>query len=227
MEEFTPTPAPAPAAAAEADPGKAPQFATVEQMQDIGNKLNSDLKAMLGRVPGMIAEQMQPAQPTPTTPTEQPKGEVDAHAEVTKLLKEEREKLAAEKQSVQRERIRGTLETALIENDISPDAVKLVTDSIMMRNAERISVNSNELGESNVQFRESEFADPVTMADFAKSFMLSPEGISVARVKTAPSLSGVPSSVGRIGGDTIKMTRAQASKADPAILKSGKVEFID
>ena len=208
-------------------PADEPQFVTSEQLNSFGEKLAGDMKAMFGRVPHLVEQQMKAFAPqAPAAEAPDNKQTVDPKEEVQKLLKEDRARLEAEKQSLNRQRIRSSLESSLVDNGADPGAVKLAADSLMMRNAEKLEIQSNELGESSVQFRDSEFAEPVTVNDFVKSFLSSQEGRSVLQQKKSPS-SHVPGGKAPVSGEIIQMTRAEAATADPKLLMSGRVRFVD
>jgi len=114
-----------------------------------------------------------------------------------------------------------------MDNGANPSAIKLATDSLMMRNADKLNIQSNDLGESKIIFQDSEFAEPVPIGDFVKSFLQSQEGASVLQAKKSPSLHNVPNGKGPVNGEVVKMTRAQAATADPKLLMSGRVQFTD
>jgi hypothetical protein len=220
----------APADAAVADSGaEAPQFVTTEQLNQFSEKLAGDVKAMLGRVPHMVTQQLADSVPAPKAePEAKGSGEsVDPKAEVARLLKEEREALAGERQSIERQRIRSSLEQELVNNGANPNAVKLAADSLMMRNGDKLSVQSNELGESSIKYTESEYAEGVSVGDFVRGFLQSDEGAAVVQPKVSPSVRGIPNGKSQIVGEVVKMTRAEASTADPKLLMSGRVMFTD
>ena len=205
----------------------APQYVTAEQLNQFSEKIGNDMKAMFGRVPSLIADQV--AQIAPKTAQHtggaQP---VNATEEVARLMKAEREELAKEKQVIQKQRIRGAIETTLIEHGANPSAVKLATDSLMMRNAENISIKSDaDTGETAVVYKKDQYAEPLPMSEFIKSFLQGDEGRAIVAPKSAPSTNGVPRGVVAPAGEVIKMTRAQMATADPKLLKSGRVVAID
>lgn len=213
---------------------EAPQFVTNEQLQQFGDKLAGDMKAMFGRVPHLVEQQVEGLRrPEPAKQEQKEPSNIDPKAEVAKLLKAEREALEAERNNVNRQRIRSSIENALNDNGANPSAVKLATDSLMMRNQGKIEIASNELGETSVVYRESEFADPVGVGDFVKSFLSSQEGQSVIQQKKSPSLHSVPNGRGPVPGDVLKISKmeaAQRAASDPSFVKmltSGKVVFED
>jgi hypothetical protein len=222
--------APAPAAVSDPAPQDA-QSVTSEQLNQAMEKISGDVKAMLGRVPHLVQEQMQTAQPKQQEAPKQATGSdatsIDPKAEVARLLKEEREALASDRQQIERQRIRGSLEQELINNGANPQAVKLATDSLMMRNDGKLAIESNELGESSVRFRADEYSEGVSVGDFVRNFLTSDEGASVVQPKVSPSVRGIPNGSGKIVGEVIKMTRQEASTADPKVLLSGRVQFTD
>ena len=207
---------------------QAPQYVTTEQLNQFSEKLSGDMKAMLGRVPHMVNETVQNSVPKQQA-EEAPKGSknFDPKAEVSRILKEEREGLAKEKQAIQRQRIRGSLEQELVNNGANPAAVKLAADSLMMRNSDKISIDSNEMGESKVVFKDSEYSEGVGIGDFVRDFLTSAEGAAVVQPKKSPSVRGIPNGGSKIVGEVIKMTRQEASTADPKILMSGRAQFTD
>jgi len=219
---------PAPEAAT-TETGSEPQFVTTEQLNQFSEKLSGDVKAMLGRVPHLVHEQVQQVQPAqqPAPKEKGSKESFDPKAEVSRILKEEREALAKDRLAIDRQRIRGAIEQELVNNGANPNAVKLAADSLMMRNDGKIAVENNELGESSIKYRADEYSEGVTVGDFVRGFLTSDEGSSVVQPKKSPSMRGVPSGKAPIVGEVVKMTRMEASKADPALLMSGRVQFTD
>lgn len=220
----------APAPAATETGSNEPQFVTTEQLNQFSEKLSGDVKAMLGRVPNLVQEQIQQvAQPQQAEPqaTKGSANAVDPKAEVARLLKEERESLANDRLAIDKQRIRGALEQELVSNGANPNAVKLAADSLMMRNDGKLAVESNELGESSIKFKNDEYSESVTVGDFVRGFLTSEEGASVVQPKKSPSVRGIPGGKAPVVGEVVKMTRMEASKADPALLMSGRVQFID
>jgi len=221
-----------PAPAAAVDPGEAaPQFATIEQLNAVADRIGGDFKAGLGRIPHMINEQMKantpPPSVTPATPAEPAPDAVDPHAEVAALLKSERAELAKEKSAVTRERLRSDIETELVKAGVRPESIKLAADSLMMRNEGKLDIERGNLGESRSIYKDSEFADAQGMPDFVKSFVTGAEGQSILTPVQVPSLHDVPGGRGPVAGEVVMMTRAEASTADPKLLKSGRVQFSD
>jgi len=205
----------------------APQFVTADQLSEFGNKLAGDMKAMLGRVPHIVEQQVQSFAPKTPEPAASSDKEVDPKAEVQRILTEERAKIAEERQNLSRQKIRGGIEKELLDNGANPATIKLAADSLMMRNADKLSNQSNDLGESKIVFQDSEFAEPVLLGDFVKGFLSSSEGASVLQAKKSPSLHNVPNGKGPVAGEVVKMTRAEAATADPKLLMSGRVQFTD
>lgn len=208
-----------------------PQFVTTEQLNQLSEKMLGDVKAMIGRVPHMVQEHVQQSQPkiqdAPVSKGLQDQKSIDPEETVARLLKTEREALAKEKSAIERQRIRGTLEQELINNGANPQAVKLATDSLMVRNDGKLLIESNDLGESSVKFKPDEYSEPLTVGDFVRGFLESSEGMSVVQPKKSPSGRGIPNSNSKIVGEVVKMTRAEASTADPKLLLSGRVMFTD
>jgi len=204
-----------------------PQFVTSEQLTALGDKLSGDMKAMLGRVPHIVEQQVQSFAPKAPEPVAEEKGTIDPKAEVQRILNDERAQLAKEKQALGKQRIRGSIEKALTENGADPLRIKMAADSLMMRNADGMTIESNELGESSIVYKESEFAEPVLVNDFVKTFLSGSEGASILQAKSAPSLHNVPNGKGPVAGEIVKMTRAEAATADPKLLMSGRVQFTD
>ena len=217
-----------PAPAAEVDPGNEPQFATVEQLNAMAEQIGGDFKAGLGRIPHMISEQMKASTPpAPAKPVESSLDAVDPHAEVAALLKSERAELAEEKSAVTKERLRSDIENELKLSGVRPEAIKLAADSLMMRNEGKLDIERGSLGESRSVYKDSEFAEAQGIPDFVKSFTNSVEGLSILTPVKVPSLHNVPPGRGPISGEAVVMTRAEASKADPKLLMSGRVQFSD
>ena len=216
-------------AATETGATNEPQFVTTEQLNQFSEKLSGDVKAMLGRVPHLVQEQVQAAQPAqqPAPKEKGSKDSFDPKAEVARILKEERESLSRERMAIEKQRIRGALEQELVNNGANPSAVKMAADSLMMRNDGKISIESNELGESSIQFKADDYSESVGLGDFVRNFLTSDEGSSVVQPKKSPSVKGVPNGRPPIVGEVVKMTRLEASKADPKLLMSGRVQFID
>lgn len=215
----------APAGAAATNPGEKPQFVTVEQLNQFQEKMASDLKATFGRIPNLINESIQGIMPK--QPEAKATDKVDPHAEVAALLKSEREALALEKTSVTKERLRSDIEKELLASGVRPESVKLAADSLMMRNDGRLEVERGDLGESRSIYRDSQFAEPLAINSFIANFVKTQEGMAILTPKKGPSLHDVPGGRGPITGEVIMMTRAEASRADPKLLKSGRVTFTD
>ena len=97
----------------------------------------------------------------------------------------------------------------------------------MMRNDGKLQIESNELGESAIRFKADEYSEGVPVGDFVRTFLNGDEGLAILQPKKSPSVRGVPNGNAPISGEVVKMTRLEASTADPKLLKSGRVEFTD
>ena len=207
-----------------------PQYVTAEQLQQFSEKIGNDLKAMLGRVPNIVADQVAGlAKTQPIADSKKDSAQAtNPNEEVARILKAEREELQKEKQAIQRQKIRGTIENLLVENGANHSAVKLATDSLMMRNSDKISVVSNmDTGEQSIVYKPDQYSDGMPMSEFIKGFLQGDEGRAIVAQKTPPSVGGIPRGAAPIGGEVIKMTRAQMATADPKLLLSGRVVAID
>lgn len=209
-----------------------PQFVSNEQLEKqlmafadkINEKINNDIRAQMGRVSGFIDEKIGAVKTQQVAPKEG--GKNDPAEEVRNLLAKERAELAKERELVNKAKIRTNLENLLLSNNANPSTVKLVTDSLMLRNADKFKINTNELGESTINYVANEYEQPVLINDFVKSFLLSPEGQSIQVPKKAPA-NNVPGGKGPITGDIIECTSAEAHKMDPKLLMSGRVKIVD
>ena len=201
-----------------------PSFVTKEELEAFGGKISSDLKAMFGRVPSMVSEQLKSLAPNPES-NEKTKDE-DPNEKVAALLKTEREALSKRQQQLDRQQIRSTLESALIENGAEPKQLKIIADSLMMRNNDKLAVVNSELGESKIVFKDNEYEEGRPISDFIKSYLKSEEGSLFMKKKESPSLTA-PGGKRAPKGDLIHVTRMEAAKMDPEILKSGRVRYTD
>ncbi|MCK5600520.1 hypothetical protein KAR91_01555 [Candidatus Pacearchaeota archaeon] len=198
-----------------------PQFVTNEQLQAYGEQLANNMKAAIGRIPSMIDEKMK-SNTTQLEQKETPVVEenVDPKTQVMNMLKQERELLELDRMKVNKQKVRSGLEAAFLENGVDPAKVKMVVDSQMLRNQEKFNPETNDLGESNTTFKADEYAEPVPLNDYVKTFMLTTEGQSIALPKKSPSVN-VPHGRGPVNGEVKVITNAEANSMDPKLLTNG------
>ena len=224
-EEFKTTPSPLDEQALGTPEENAPQYVTTEQLQAFGDQLALNVKAQMGRFPSMIDQKLDSLKPTAPLVTEEVGKDDAATAQVRDLLKQERAELAQRQDKIDKTTIRTNLESTLLAQNANPLHVKLVADSLMLRNASSFKINNTDLGESSITLQANEFDEPVLLDSFVKSFMLTAEGQAIVQQKKAPSVN-IPSGRGPITGDLLEVTQEEANKMDPKVLMSGRVSIV-
>jgi len=201
-----------------------PQYVTAEQLSEMKSQIANDVRSELGRISKLVETKLE----TATKTDEKTKTETTSKRnEAEQYFEQERQKLAKEKELVNKARIRSSLEASLMENGAKASAIKLAADSLMMRNQDKIKSEVDpKTGESQILFQESDYADPMVIGDFVKGFLKSPEGEVIMQQKAAPSVN-VPGGKRVPTGDVIRVNKSELYKLDPKVLKSGKVEIID
>lgn len=227
--------APAPGAAVAAagtgsppgDPGQnqASRVVTPEDVQRIvegaTSKMWNDVKSMLGRTagaPGPGTQQTPPPDPSGQPPAQpKPGGNKGTPDAIDRRLQEMEQRMQAMQHAAVDIAIRDSLQAA----GVSGDALTLAQASFRQLHNGSIQVR-DDLGNDVV-------VGDTNLRDYVKTW-LDGQGKSFVPSKRAPSMPGVPEQIAdtiAAQGGVIEMTRAQAARADPKILKSGRVKLID
>lgn len=225
------------------DPGQnqPPQVVTQEDVQRIvkesvegaTSKLWNDIKSMLGRTAGspgqgtpQPAPQPGPGAQPPAAGGQQPAGQQQGQQPsggngnpdaIDRRLREMEQRM----QAMQRAAVDIAIRDALQAAGVSGDALTLAQASFRQLHDGSIQVR-DDLGNDIV-------VGDTNLRDYVKTW-LDGQGKAFVPAKRAPAMPGMPDQIAAAvaaQGGVIEMTRAQAAKADPKLLKSGRVRIID
>lgn len=208
-------------AGAAAGDGATPKTVTVEDLEKVVTKLNSDIRAELGRELKGLREAVGSAGSKPPP---------DAHATTeTPTEKTLRDRIASLEEREARQQngaVRLSLRDALVQAGASPTLAEMAVPAIMESEGAQFRAVPNRLGGYDVAFGEG-----LAIAAWTSNFMASDRGKSLIAPTAAPGL-GLPGGSRASGSSSGKrqVPRSMISKLtveDEKDLQSGMIEFVD
>ena len=197
-----------------ADKGAELEKRIAESVTSVASKINSDLRADLGRELKVIKEligagaKKDPAVSPTETPTE-------------KTL---RDRLAAleEREGRQRQNaIRLSIRDSLVKGGADPELAEMAVPSILEGEGEGFITKESKFGGYEVAYGEA------TVSDWAKNFMTSDRGKRLAASMPAPSLGLPGSTPSAAARKTRQVPKSQLKALTMDELNSGNIEIVD
>jgi len=213
------------ATATEAQAKPETQAASYASKEDL-EKINSDLRAQLGRVSKLVQDLANQKKEADSDATENSNGEKvnDQAQKDLAAMATEMKGLLETHRKVKESALRNHVHRALVDAGADTDLARLAIPEVLQRYGEQMKVEDDELGGFRVVQNDAAVMAP---NDLIGVFLATNEGKKLIPPKRNPNAGAMKTGSEGMFANQVSITQKEFSKLSPAEQKSGKYVFSD